>query len=103
MTPTESHFIALVCNWGNEIITTKLELGFTSQEEFEDVKNILKALADAIVEHGYENSKLYLTIRTKNGELEKHNYVFTNIIGFETTIPLEEAETTKDKNADNYE
>lgn len=102
MTPTKSHFIAFVCNWGNEIITTKLDLVFTNQEEFEELKRVLSTLADAIVEHGYENGRLSLTIRTKDGELEKRQYIFSNIIGFETTIPFDEIEE-KDKNADNYE
>ena len=102
MTPTKSHFIAFICNWGNEIITTKLDLAFTTQEEFDDLKKVLSTLSDAIVEHGYENARLSLTIITKDGELEKRQYVFTNIIGFETTIPFDEIEA-KDKNADNYE
>lgn len=102
MTPTKSHFIAFICNWGNEIITTKLDLAFTTQEEFDDLKKVLNILSDAIVEHGYENARLSLTIIAKDGELEKHQYVFTNIIGFETTILFDEIEA-KDKNADNYE
>lgn len=102
MTPTKSHFIALVCNWGNEIITTKLDLAFTTQEEFDDLKKVLSTLSDAIVEHGYENARLSLTIRTKDGELEKRQYIFSNIIGFETTILFDEIEAM-DKNADNYE
>ena len=94
-------YIAFYCVERNAIRKIRINVIVENYSELEDLKNGLEINANAIVETGYTNTCLRLTVK-ENDVIEKRQFVLSNIISFDTNVLFSDEIIKVNNNYDEY-